>query len=167
MPDAAEHPALSASMDARMDYALVLGVLVSADGEISPEEKARVRDVCREIALPPLVADDLFSQSLRPDPTTLRESLHRLGRTELRLRLVEDMVHLGFADGRYDASERRQVRSLAAMMLVSEHEVRDIEDRIVSEMHTIVDDEPREPSWFAGVRDLYRRLTTSFSSDDT
>jgi uncharacterized tellurite resistance protein B-like protein len=164
----ATHPTLYASMGERVDYACVLGAYMAADEPLDPDDRKRLRELCHEIGLPPQALDKVLASVDEP-PEKLRERLFRLRESTLRLMLVRDMVMLGFADGRYDVSERRRVRGLAALMLVGEDKIKRIEDEVVRELDAEIVLETRPPeepdgAW-AGVRRLYRRLMKTLSDE--
>jgi uncharacterized tellurite resistance protein B-like protein len=113
--------------------------LAAVDGEASPAEEEALRDLCADIALSAADADAVIAQPFTPDDGGLRELLLALSGTDLPPRLVEDMVRLGFSDGRYDAAERRMVRALATLMVVGEDDVARIEDAVVEELELLHD----------------------------
>lgn len=157
----ATHPTLYAPMSERIDYACVIAAFMACDGNLDPARTGRLRDLCREIGLPPHMNDKVVA-SLGDSREGLRERLYRLRDSQLKMLLVRDMVKLGFSKGRYEVTERREVRGLAALMLVGEDKVKRIEDEVVAELRPadLPEEEPEpepEGSW-AGVKRLYRRL---------
>lgn len=167
------HPAVFAPMAERIDYAMVVGTLAAANGEIDPAEIEGLRELCRDIALPPRQADQVVTFAQAPEHDALQAALGRLRHSELRFALVRDMVALGFSDGRYDVQERRQVRGLSAMMLVGEDDVRRIEDEVVATLHGQADavHEPAPPPslatrmGFGGVQRMYRKMLGTLVDD--
>ena len=162
----ATHPTLYASMGERVDYACVIAAFMSSEAPLGPDAKRHLQELAREIGLPPQMGDKVIA-SVDEDRERLRERLFRLRESTLRMMLVRDMVKLGFSDGRYDISERRQVRGLAALMLVGEDRVKAIEDEIVREMHGDPDvpEQPEPEGTWAGVKRLYRRLLGTLVDD--
>jgi hypothetical protein len=132
---------------------------MATEGPLDADETRRLRDLCREIGIPPHLVDRVVDCVGEP-PESLRERLFRLRESTLRLMLVRDMVKLGFADGKYDVNERRQVRGLSALMLVGEDKVKRIEDEVVRELHgePTTEELPEPEGTWAGVKRLYRRL---------
>lgn len=117
-------------MQERIDYASVVASLAAVDEDVTPLELEAIHDLCRFLDLPPHVTRTVQKFAESPDHVAVREALIRLRDSPLRFTLVMDMVSLAYADGRYDLDERRQVRGLAAVMLVTEQEVERAEDQV-------------------------------------
>lgn len=125
-----EHPASVGTTQERIDYASIVASLAAVDEEVTPDELEAIHDLCRFLDLPPHVTRSVQQFAKDPDRIAVRDALVRLRDSPLRFTLVMDMVSLAYADGRYDLDERRQVRGLAAVMLVTEKEVEAAEDRV-------------------------------------
>ncbi|MCB9680705.1 MAG: TerB family tellurite resistance protein [Alphaproteobacteria bacterium] len=136
-----DHPAMYESLEARRTYARLVGAIVTADDVVTADELRAMRDLCRRLALAPSVADEIVDACRRPDSGDMREQLYALRDSDLRFTLLTDMVVLGHADGKYDVTERRQVRALAALMLVRDDQVLAIEQTIADAFgHGTMDD---------------------------
>lgn len=140
-----EHPASLGTVQQRVDYASIVASLAAVDEEVTPEELEAIHDLCRFLDLPPHTTRVVQQFAMEPDHIAVREALIRLRDSALRFTLVMDMVSLAYADGRYDLDERRQVRGLAAVMLVTEQEVEEAEDRVRAYNAEVAEEEARPP----------------------
>lgn len=125
-----EHPASTAAIQERVDYACVVASLAAIDKEVSDEELEALGKLCKFLALPADTTATVLAFAKEPDHTAVRDALLRLRDSPLRFTLIMDMVSLAYADGRYDLDERKQVRGLAAVLLVTEAEVDKAEDSV-------------------------------------
>ena len=140
-----EHPASVGTVQERVDYASIVASLAAVDQEVTPDELDAIHDLCRFLDLPPHTTRVVQKFAQEPDHIAVRDALIRLRDSPLRFTLVMDMVSLAYADGRYDLDERRQVRGLAAVMLVSEAEVEQAEDRVRAYNAEVAEEEAVAP----------------------
>lgn len=140
-----EHPASVGTVQERVDYASIVASLAAVDQEVTPDELEAIHDLCRFLDLPPHTTRVVQKFALEPDHVAVRDALIRLRDSPLRFTLVMDMVSLAYADGRYDLDERRQVRGLAAVMLVTEKEVEEAEDRVRAYNAEVAEEARGEP----------------------
>ncbi len=140
-----EHPASVGTVQERIDYASIVASLAAVDEDVTPDELEAIHDLCRFLDLPPHTTQVVQQFAMEPDHIAVREALIRLRDSSLRFTLVMDMVSLAYADGRYDLDERRQVRGLAAVMLVTEREVEEAEDRVRAYNAEVADEDAGPP----------------------
>lgn len=131
-----DHPAAAEPMNARVAYARLVASLAAADDEITPHEQEQLRQLCRLLALPPHVAQEVLQFAEKPNAAALRGALEGLRDSQLRFTLIADMIGLAYADGKYDLSERKQIRGIAAILLIGEDEVIQLEDRIRTDVRS-------------------------------
>jgi len=114
----------------KLAAATLMFELVRSDGQVDQVELAQMRKILREeFVLDETELDELFDQA---ETTALEAiSLHSFTReicdnwgNEKRLKLLEYLWILAFADEKIDAHERHLVRKVAGLLYLNEGEIR-------------------------------------------
>jgi len=102
--------------------------LSSVDGVVSPEEVAFINEAAQRFGLDP-PSEEAYRRAAGTDLGSL---CARFQRPKGRAIALVELINIGFADGRYDESERKGVRVIGQMMGMGEGSIAELEDWVAA-----------------------------------
>lgn len=136
--------------DYRLAAAALLVHLAEADGETDEAEKLRLKEIVQSsFGLDSDASARLIASAQRSDHEAVdfyhfTNVLRRALNAEGRLRIVEMMWELAFADGAVDELEENIVWRIAALLEISNHDRIALRQRVAEELHR---EPPRPGPW--------------------
>jgi uncharacterized tellurite resistance protein B-like protein len=126
-----QHEALGLPLSERVDYLIIVASMAGADVELKQQETDKLKALCEQLGLPDEELKKVLTAA-QSATASIHRHLEGLKASPLRFSLLSDCVSLAYADGKYENSEKAEIRSLAAQLDVSEEQLSAIEELVAT-----------------------------------
>lgn len=121
------HEALDVPLAERVHYLMIVASMAGVDVVLTPEELAKLGQLCKELELPEAETREILTVAHRPT-ASIERHLDALKASPLRFALLTDCLSMAYADGEYAKGEQKEIRDLAGALGVDEQQLAALEE---------------------------------------
>jgi uncharacterized tellurite resistance protein B-like protein len=126
-----QHEALGLPLSERVDYLIIVASMAGADVQLKQSETDKLKALCHQLGLPDEELKKVLTAS-QSATASVERHLEGLKASPLRFSLLSDCVSLAYADGKYEKTEKAEIRALAGQLGVAEEQVVAIEELVAT-----------------------------------
>lgn len=125
-----KHPLLEYPDHEKKAYLCVVASIASADNDVSDQEIANLRTLCRKVELSSRARAEVMAAAECPQAAPIKQYLDHLRESDLRYTLLADMMFLALADRDFSSEERSEVAQIAMVLGINSEQVKAIEEYV-------------------------------------
>ena len=118
-----QHPLATYPEDQKIDYLCLVASIAAADGTISNDEITTLRQFCESIAISSPGIGVIMSTIEDSSELDVRTTLVRLAQTDLKFRLLTDLLCMAYADGLVSPAEKEEISHIAGQLEISPKQI--------------------------------------------